>query len=130
MKDKFTFEKLIAIKKSYSIEGECVVFSMRDFTYTALKPVWIENLSELNDIMTDDEYYIALNIITTKGKKRFYKGTLASCSKDNLFNFLNKELCKEMGCSRPFIISQLFSLQPKYVVSITEEGGIRYYSCE
>ncbi|EAA4392711.1 TPA: hypothetical protein LC219_004391 [Salmonella enterica subsp. enterica serovar Teltow] len=131
MKHKFTFERLIAIKKEFSIQDkEIVFFSMHDLTRRGVNPIWIDTLAELESVMIDDEYYIALNIITTKGKKKFFKGMLVSCLKNDLLRFLNEEFCAETGCSRPFIISPLFSTRPKYVISITEEAGIRYYICD
>ncbi|EAT3969152.1 hypothetical protein ET350_18525, partial [Salmonella enterica] len=75
MKHKFTFERLIAIKKELSIQDkEIVFFSMHDLTRRGVNPIWIDTLAELESVMIDDEYYIALNIITTKGKKKFFKG--------------------------------------------------------
>lgn len=129
MKDKFTFERLIATKKEFSMhDKDAVFFSMRNFIGENSKPTWIDSLSELKGVMTDDEYYIALNLIVTKGRKQFFKGTLVSCLKNDLLHFLGLEFSAEKGCSRPFIISPLFSMRPRYVISISEEAGIRYYN--
>ena len=128
MKKKFSFDNLLATKRDFSIEDkEIIFFSMHNVIRNSINSSWINALSDLHSLMIDDEYYIALNVITTKGKKRFFREALISCSKADLFNFLRDEVDAESGYSRPFLISPLFSTQPEYAISITEEAGVFYH---
>ncbi|GKX59581.1 hypothetical protein [Leminorella grimontii] len=128
MKKKFSFENLLVKKRDFSIEEkEIIFFSMHNIVSNCINPTWINVLSDLHSLMADNEYYIALNVITTKGKKRFFREALVSCSKADLLNFLSDEVDVVSGYSRPFVISPLFSTQPEYVISVTEEACVHFY---
>lgn len=128
MKKKFSFENLEAEEREFSISAkESIFFSMYDLLRNCAHPIWINTIYELDSLLINETYYIALNIISRKGKQEFFREELVLCSKIGLLHFLSKEVDTVSEYSRPFLISPLFSTQPEYVVSINEEACIRYY---
>ncbi|TLI77877.1 hypothetical protein FEK43_22370 [Escherichia sp. E2562] len=128
MKNKFSFAGLAAEKRDFNVlDKEKIFFSMRDVIRRGGDALWVSDFSELGLLMTDDEYYIAINIVVKKGKECFFRENLVSSLKGSLLDYLKGEVDMASGYSRPFIISPLFTEKPSYVILITEEAGIIYY---
>ncbi|MEM7871917.1 hypothetical protein Q4R10_05825 [Morganella morganii] len=123
MKNEFNFN-LLENKKLLSKEVyESIFFKMLEVSKNG-GLCQIPSISGMINILNDDMYYVAHNLVSYKGKKAILKGKVILTSKDDLIVFLYKST--EVGDMRELLISPLFDNKPNYVISISEDNIFLY----
>ncbi len=119
MKNNYSFE-LLTRKEIYSGSNKSdLFFSMLELTKCgAIYPV--DTFVELEDKLSDNQYYIAHNLVFRKGKKVLFNGELVVSYRNDLIDFLAKSI--ESNDLRNLLISPVFDESPSYVVSINDES--------
>ncbi|KKI44710.1 hypothetical protein [Hafnia alvei] len=124
MKNNYSFD-LLEKKETYSgPDKNELFFCMLNLTKNSNSIALIESVCELGDWLSDDNYYIAHNIVFYKGKKAFFNGSMVIASKNNLINFIKKSMY--LNELRDFLISPVFNGCPSYVIVVNDES---FYLC-
>lgn len=125
MKTKFIFTGINPLSQLPTEKvKEDIFFAMLIKKEQCRSITWVDHVKNLSDIMIDDRFYIALNIVRNKGKKSYYRESLIVSDKDSIISFLVDSVDFNNGYSRPYLITPVFEIIPDYVISITEEASI------
>lgn len=116
--DRYSFTLLME-KEIYSgLDRDELFFAMFDFTEKKVFSV-LTTPGELESRLVGDNYYVAHNIVSHKGKKPIFRGELVVTSRAALICFLKKTI--EISELRDLLISPVFIETPTYVISIYED---------
>ena len=124
MKNNYLFDLLVK-KEIYSDANKNeLFFSMLNLTKNSNYIYPISTLNELESQLSENDYFIAHNLVIYKGKKAILKGEIAIASKDNLLDFLKKSI--DSDDLRNFLISPVFNDRPNYVIAVNDDS---FYLC-
>jgi len=125
MKSKYEF---LDLKKEYIVapgDDEDIFFRMLSIAEHGSLNLVTDHISEINNSIPDGKYWIAQNIESRKGKKRFFLGRVACAFKDEIIDFIERSIKKDD--LRNLIIQPIFECDWKFVVLVSEEGSFFLY---
>ncbi|MBE8597291.1 hypothetical protein [Xenorhabdus sp. BG5] len=123
MKNEYSFNFLIKKELLSGKERENIFFEMFEFVTDGIL-YESSSLDSLKDILCEESYYIAHNLVSYKGKKAIFKGKIVVSEKENLVSFLYKSA--ELNDLRTLLIAPVFNEKPNYVIYLTE-GNCHFY---
>ena len=127
MKNKYSFESLNKKHLSSLDEEAAVFFKMQHIiNFGRINHVFNE-LNDVYDMLTCNEYYIAHNLTVKKGKGYLFKGRLFETSRSDLILFLNKS--HKSNDLRCFLVCPTFVDEPEFVIYLDEEQALLYSTC-
>lgn len=119
MKNKYSFDLLTKKKLPSNEEEEVIFWKMLNILEKGTIKHSFDSLNELSSELSFDDYYIAHNLIASKGKRKIFKGRVFISKKNDLIYFLNGSFT--INDVRCFLISPVFPNESKYVIYIDEE---------
>lgn len=127
MKSAFRFELLQEKRKLDNIDQSSVYFRMLELTKNR-KAQYLPTVSTLDSQLPSGEYFIAQNLVVTKGKTQFFRGEIFIVEKASLLEFLLKLF--NTNDMRDFIISPKFSASPSLTIFISDDYIAAYETAQ
>ncbi|REF26733.1 hypothetical protein BDD26_1415 [Xenorhabdus cabanillasii] len=124
MKNEYYFNLLVKKEIPPNKDHEDIFFKMFEFVMGGTL-YESSSLDSLKDILCEESYYIAHNLVTYKGNKAIFKGKVVASEKENLVSFLYKSA--ELDDLRALLIAPIFNEKPKYVIYLTEDSCHFYH---
>ncbi|EEV6996242.1 MULTISPECIES: hypothetical protein [Escherichia] len=119
MKNKYSFDLLTKQKFPSNEAEEFIFWKMLNILEKGTIKHSFDNLNELYSELSFDDYYIAHNLIASKGKRKIFKGRVFISKKNDLISFLNESFT--INDVRCFLISPVSPNESEYVIYIDEE---------
>ncbi|HBC0975661.1 TPA: hypothetical protein IGZ69_004736 [Escherichia coli] len=119
MKNKYSFDLLTKQKLPSNESEEFIFWKMLNILEKGTIKHSFDNLNELYSELSFDDYYIAHNLIASKGKRKIFKGRVFISKKNDLISFLNESFT--INDVRCFLISPVSPNESEYVIYIDEE---------
>jgi len=119
MKNKYSFDLLKKQKLPSNEEEEFIFWKMLNILEKGTIKHSFDSLNELYSELSFDDYYIAHNLIASKGKRKIFKGRVFISKKNDLISFLNESFT--INDVRCFLISPVSPDESEYVIYIDEE---------
>jgi hypothetical protein len=79
----------------------------------------LNNVNDLEKILSEECYYVANNLVAHKGKTAIFRGKVVLTERPNLLSFLRDSLAE--NDLRPLLIAPYLKVDPKQVISISED---------
>jgi hypothetical protein len=119
MKNQYLFERLN--KKDLPTEADkaAIFFAMLKLSSESVHVTSFENISEVENWLIKEQYYVARRVFAHKGKTVVLKGRVVLAESPNLVLFLRAAI--EEKDLRPRLISPRFADEPQQVILVSED---------
>lgn len=124
MKNNYLFKNLINKETISTFEKNDVFLKMLNVINTGNLLLSTTSFSELTPFLTEENYYIAHNLVSYRGKEMILKGEMFKVAKNELIHFIEKSI--SIGDMRDFLISPISTNSKKEVLYLTEDIGYLY----
>jgi hypothetical protein len=119
MKNHYNFDRLKKIDLPDTVNQADMYFAMRKLRGEATGVITLNDLADIDDLLADELFIVATDLISQKGKKVEFRGSVALTNRPYFISFLKRAVAE--GDQRPMLISPYFDSHPEEVSFITKD---------